>query len=101
MSGEIKVMTASELLSTPLPPRRRRGVACVEMSSEPVRVRGEELSEIWWRGRQWAVTAYGIECLDGTYVIERNRLLETPEYPWPCHMAEKSGSMSTNSRRPG
>jgi hypothetical protein len=26
----------------------------------PVRVRGEQLSEIWWRGRQWAVTQYGI-----------------------------------------
>jgi hypothetical protein len=86
---KIKVMTASELLSTPLPPRRRRGAARIEISSEPVKVRGEELSEIWWRGAQWAVTAYGIECLDGTYVIESSRLLEDEEYPWPRHMAEK------------
>jgi hypothetical protein len=38
--------------------------------------RGEALSEIWWQGRQWAVTDYGLECRDGTYAIERERLLE-------------------------
>jgi hypothetical protein len=44
-----------------------RCVPRIELSSEPVKVRGEDLSEIWWRGQQWAVTAYGIECLDGAY----------------------------------
>jgi hypothetical protein len=38
--------------------------------------RGEALSEIWWQGRQWAVTDYGLECRDGTYAIEKGRLLE-------------------------
>jgi hypothetical protein len=27
-----------------------------------IKVSGEDLHEIWWQGRQWAVTAYGIEC---------------------------------------
>ena len=29
-----------------------------------VRNRAEALSETWWQGRQWAVTAYGLECRD-------------------------------------
>lgn len=48
--------------------------------------------KIWWRGRQWAVTAYGIECLDGTYAIDAKRLgmMRTPsQAEWPAHMAEK------------
>ena len=80
------------------PPRRRRGVeggARVELSRELVKVRGESLDEIWWRGKQWAVTAYGIECLDGCYFIEKTRFLEgltekPHPYPWPLHMAEKN-----------
>jgi len=59
-------------------------------------MRGEELSEIWWRGKQWAVTAYGVECLDGTYHFEKKRVLENmgdgsaPQTRWwPHHMAEK------------
>jgi hypothetical protein len=31
---------------------------------------------VWWRGRQWAVTAYGLERLDGTYAVEASRLTE-------------------------
>jgi hypothetical protein len=46
----------------------------IEHSSEPVKLCGEELHEIWWRGRPWAVTAYGVEALDGCYCIERGRL---------------------------
>ncbi len=72
-----------------IPRRPRRGVNRIEISSEPVKVRGEPLSEVWWRGKQWAVTAYGIECLDGTYVAEASRLAEQPGYPWPMHMAGK------------
>jgi hypothetical protein len=74
-------------------PRRQRRVERIEISQEPVKVRGEELHEIWWRGKQWAVTAYGIECLDGCYHIKKDRLLEQligeHPYPWPLHMAEK------------
>jgi len=68
----------------------RRGVARIELSSEPVNLRGEPRHEIWWRGTQWAVTEYGIERLGGTHVIEAGRLLESPKYPWPIHMAGKS-----------
>jgi hypothetical protein len=28
----------------------------------------------WWRGDMWAVTAFGIEALNGKYVIEKDRL---------------------------
>jgi hypothetical protein len=53
--------------------------------------RGEELSKpIHWQGRQWAVTAYGIECLDGNYPIEADRLWEEDDsYSWVQHMAGK------------
>ena len=40
-----------------------------------VAVRGETLGEIWWQGRQWAVTAYGLERRDGTYFIAKEDLL--------------------------
>jgi hypothetical protein len=56
----------------------------------PVINRGEDLNEIWWQGRQWAVTAYGIERRDGTYGIEAGRLFEDEQYGgWPAHMAHK------------
>jgi hypothetical protein len=47
---------------------------------------------VWWRGRQWAVTEYGIERLDGTYVVEAKRLTENIEtYSWPGHMRGRTG----------
>jgi hypothetical protein len=74
----------------PIPPRSRRDRSVIALSRDPVAVRGDALDEIWWRGRQWAVTAYGIECLDGTYVIEGSWLMgDMEEYPWLRHMAEK------------
>lgn len=75
-----------------IPPRRRRSVeppSYVALSQEPVPCRGDPLGEIWWRGQQWVVTADGLECLDGTYFIEKSRMLEKPEYSWPEHMAGK------------
>jgi hypothetical protein len=65
------------------------------LDSTPVHVRGEDLREVWWRGRQWAVTAGGIERLDGTYIIEANRLDErhyaNKDWPdWPQHIAEEA-----------
>jgi hypothetical protein len=72
------------------PPPPRRGAKPIAIANNDVKVRGEELHPIWWRGARWAVTAYGIECLDGTYAIERNRLLEDlPDFSWPQHMAGK------------
>jgi hypothetical protein len=51
---------------------------------------GEPLHSIWWRGRQWAVTEYGIEALDGTYSFEAKRLTEDiATWGRPAHMAEK------------
>jgi hypothetical protein len=66
------------------PPRYQSGI--------PVHVVGEALTEpIYWQGRQWAVTPFGVECRDGTYVIQANRLWEKDEdYGWVRHMAEKS-----------
>ena len=57
-----------------------------------VRCRGQRLSRpVYWRGRQWAVTRYGIERRDGTYVIDANRYDEHDEtkYSWVRHMAGK------------
>ncbi len=46
---------------------------------------------VHFRNKQWAVTAYGIECLKGFYEIEKSRFGEdSGGYPdWPLHMAEK------------
>jgi hypothetical protein len=78
-----------DFLKLDLAPRPRRTIRQIAIAEDKVKVRGQALSAIWWRGRQWAVTAYGIECLDGTYVIERERLLELPHGSWPEHMAGK------------
>lgn len=72
-----------------LKPRPGRGVNRIEINSDPVRVRGEELHEVWWRGKQWAVTAFGIECLDGTYFAPAADLAKELQ-PWPLHMASKT-----------
>jgi hypothetical protein len=56
-----------------------------------VKVQGERLHKTLWRGHQWAVTTYGVERRDGTYVIAKNRLWENEEkYGWVRHMADKS-----------
>ena len=48
----------------------------MQIDVTPVARRGTPLHAIWWRGRQWAVTNYGVEALDGTYAIEARRLTE-------------------------
>jgi len=58
-----------------------------------VKCRAESLDEIWWQGRQWAVTTFGLEKRDGTYAIEANRLtkgLEDDDSTWVQHMGGKS-----------
>ncbi len=88
-------MTATplrDLTSYTPPPRPRRGTPCIAIDDTPVSIRGEELSEVWWRGRQWAVTSDGLESLDGRYVIESERLRQgigEPGGGWPAHMAIK------------
>jgi hypothetical protein len=43
--------------------------------------------------RQWKVTDYGLECVNGRYDIEASRLTEATIdgtiYDWPFHKAEK------------
>jgi hypothetical protein len=41
-----------------------------------VRLCGEELHQVIWQGRQWAVTTFGIESRDGLYAIKARRLTE-------------------------
>jgi hypothetical protein len=54
------------------------------------KVRGERLSKILYRNNQWAVTVYGIECLDGTYAIKKDAIKNThPKYKWKKHMSGK------------
>ena len=56
-----------------------------------IHCRGERLSKLLWRGRQWAVTSYGIECRDGTYAIAKDRLWENDKkYGWVRHMTGKA-----------
>lgn len=67
------------------------GAARIDYYTDPVEVCGEPLGTILWRGRQWAVTEYGIECLDGSYWCEAKGLGEDlPNHSWPEHMADKS-----------
>lgn len=52
------------------------------------------LGQVWWKGKQWAVTSDGIETLrTPMYVIEKDRLLEQfkdrQPFPWPRHMNAK------------
>lgn len=54
------------------------------------KVRGEKLSKILYRNNQWAVTTFGIECLDGTYAIKKDAIKTThPNYSWQKHMSGK------------
>ena len=57
-----------------------------------IKSRGDALVKpISWTGRQWAVTAYGIQCRDGRYSIARERLWESEqEHGWVAHMSEKN-----------
>ena len=62
----------------------------IQLDTTPVKVCGEPLHPIWWRGKQWAVTEYGVEALDGTYSFEAKRLTENIEnWGWPAHVREK------------
>ena len=38
---------------------------------------------IHWQGRQWAVTAYGIEALDGMYHVPFSEISPTDDGPAP------------------
>ncbi len=50
----------------------------------------EELEPVIKLFGQWAVTTYGVECVDGTYFISKSRLWEDEgTHGWKRHMAEK------------
>lgn len=90
MSNDLRVINPAALADEPIPPRPARGGAPIEYDSTPVRLRGEPLARIFWRGRQWAVTEFGIECLDGCYCIEKARLAEQIDvWGLPAHVTEK------------
>lgn len=94
----LNVFSAADLAGKPVPVRKRRGDTPVEYDKSEVVCRGDALSRVFWQGRQWAVTALGIECRDGTYFIAAERLREdmTPANVsagwagWPVHMSGKN-----------
>jgi hypothetical protein len=47
----------------------------------------QPLSRILLKGKQWAVTTYGLEALDGTYATPKGRLGESD---WFEHMSRKT-----------
>jgi len=42
----------------------------------------KKTSKILYKGHQWAVTTYGIECLDGKYAIKKGSI-KTIHAPFP------------------
>jgi hypothetical protein len=85
------ILTASKFMGTAPPSRSRWEDRPIEMDTTPVKLRGEPLDTVWWRGRQWAVTEYGIEKLDGTYVIHACDLRQhLAEWPWTSQICMKT-----------
>jgi hypothetical protein len=63
----------------------------IETDRTMIPVRGDAPGEIFWRGKQWAVTVHGLECLDGTYFVEKGRLDEDlGAHSWLDQLAEKT-----------
>jgi hypothetical protein len=52
---------------------------------------GEPLNTpVFWQGEQWAVTPYGVECRNGLYAIDADRLWQNEQsFGWVRHMATK------------
>jgi hypothetical protein len=86
-------MTFTQASIGAIPPRpRRRGDQPIQIDTTPVPLRGEPLDKVLWRGKQWAVTAYGLERLNGTYNIAADQLLDgLNEYGgFPMHVCLKT-----------
>jgi hypothetical protein len=61
-----------------------------KQATNTVRSRGDRLSKILWKGRQWAVTTYGLEERAGQYHVQKNRLWkDESSFGWVKHMSEK------------
>lgn len=56
-----------------------------------IKTLGDPLYEpIHWKGRQWAVTKFGLQALDGKYSIAARRLWEENDgWGWEDQMSEK------------
>jgi hypothetical protein len=82
------IISAADFMN--IPPRPRRGDRPIVMDDRLVKCRAEALDPVWWQGRQWAVTAFGIEARDGTYTIAANRLAENiDDWGWPAQVTQK------------
>ncbi len=86
-----ELLSADRWEACDIPPHPTRGAAPIEHGRNSVKLLGEKLHRVIWRGRQWAVTDYGVEALDGTYSFTASRLNEeTAAGGWPEHMTGKS-----------
>lgn len=84
-----KLLTISDIEN--IPRRAQRGSEPIAIDRTEVRRLGEELHPVLWRGRQWAVTEYGIEALSGRYAIDKARIAEDVDTRgWPLHMGHKA-----------
>ena len=63
-------LTIEDLEAIPVPKLKYP----IVIDDTPVKVCGDAPQKIWWQGKQWAVTEYGIECRDGTYAIPAKKL---------------------------
>jgi hypothetical protein len=71
--------------ATPL--RTDEGVSALQIMRPP----NPRSKPVYWMGRQWAVTSYGVEARDGTYPIEARRIWEDNEgWGWVHQMEEKN-----------
>lgn len=85
----IQSFTAFAAAYQPIQPKP--GPIIARSGASDVRLRGQALDEILWRGRSWAATRFGVEKRDGSFQIEGNRLREgLPNYSFIQHVAGKN-----------
>lgn len=65
-----RVLTIDDLREIPAP----KLTYPIIIDDTPVKMCGDALAKIWWQGKQWVVTEFGIECRDGTYAVPANEL---------------------------
>lgn len=69
-NDRFNIFTVEDLEAAPAP----KLTFPIVIDDMPVKVCGDAPTQIWWQGKQWAVTEHGIECRDGTYAIPANEL---------------------------
>ncbi len=67
--------------------------AIVYDPAAPVPVTGDDCAFTLWRGRQWGVTEFGVERLDGRFAIPFSDLeaVRGKLFDWPERVAEQDG----------